>query len=288
VPPGLAPEFADLIATAGEPALRLVHDPVLAGEAYRLRIDATGAVAAYATPAGARHALRTLRQLVRATGGMLPALAISDAPAVPVRGIMLDCARDRIPTIAELEDIVDLVAALKGNHLQLYTEHNFAYAGHETVWRDADPLTPDELRRLDAHCRSRGVVLAANQNCFGHFERWFAHPAYAHLAEWSDPAARPGPQSLNPTDPRSLALVRDLLDQLLPCFASELVNIGCDETQDVGQGRSRAAVAARGYAAVYGEHVGAVCRHCLDRGRQPLFWADVDSINSCRVPRPVP
>ena len=34
------------------------------------------------------------------------------------------------------------LAEWKINQVFLYTEHTFAYEGHETVWKDADPLTP--------------------------------------------------------------------------------------------------------------------------------------------------
>ena len=54
---------------------------------------------------------------------------------------MLDVARDRVPTIETLFALVDRLAGWKLNQLQLYMEHTFAYAGHEEVWRHADPYT---------------------------------------------------------------------------------------------------------------------------------------------------
>src|SRR5262249_14644528 len=160
------------------------------------------------------------------------------------------------------------------NHLQLYTEHTFAYEGHDEVWADFSPVTPAEARELDEYSGKRGVRLAANQNCFGHLHRWLRLQKYAHLAEthgdwvfmeWP----RSGPFSLCPIEPGSIELVRDMLGQLLPCFTTPLVNIGCDETFDVGQGRSREAVAARGpggSAAVYFDFVREVARIAHSHG----------------------
>lgn len=254
-------------------------------EAYALVIsDALPAVRIAArTTAALRHALHTLAQLLKTQDDALPALRIEDEPAFAVRGVMLDVSRDRVPTMDELTHLVDRLASWKINHLQLYTEHTFAYAGHEAVWRNASPLTPAEVRRLDRHCRSRGITLAANQNCLGHLEHWFAEPRYAELAEiapgqdwdFGGIITKTGPFSLCPTDPRSLELVQDLLDQLLPCFSSPWVNIGCDEAYDVGQGRSRSAVAERGRAAVYLDHVRAVCALAARHGKRPQFWADI-------------
>lgn len=287
--PGCAAERVDTAA-----------DLAFAGpEAYRLRI--TSAVQAPVliearSDAGVRHARATLDQLVRQYAESLPCMEIEDGPALASRGFMLDVSRDRVPTMARLFEIVDLLASLKYNHLQLYTEHTFAYEGHEDVWRDASPITPAEVRELDVYCRQRGIELAANQNCFGHLSTWLRLPRYAHLAEthgeWyfevpgysgdSSRIRRTGPFSLCPTDPASLEFIEGLLDQLLPCFSSPLVNIGCDETFDVGFGRSAQAVRERGIggggdgrAAVYFDFVRAVAAIARRHGKRPMFWADI-------------
>jgi hypothetical protein len=240
-----------------------------------------------ATALGATNALRTLAQLLARHPDALPAMEIDDEPSFAVRGVMLDVSRTRVPTMESLREAVDLFASLKVNHLQLYTEHAFAYAGHEEVWRDASPVTPDEARDLDAYCRARGVELAANQNCFGHLARWLRLPRYNALAEIEGDNEwrfleypRRGPFSLCPVLPGSIGFVRDLLGQLCPCFASPLVNIGCDETFDVGFGRSALEVARRGggeagRVSLYVEFVNRVCQVAHALGRRPMFWADI-------------
>jgi hexosaminidase len=180
----------------------------------------------------------------------------------------------------QLFETVDVLSSLKVNHLQLYTEHTFAYAGHEEVWHGCSPVTPDEVRQLDHYCEQRGVELAANQNCFGHLARWLKLPRYAHLAETHGDfpflgQMRRGPFSLCPIAPGSIALVDDLLSQLLPCFRSKRVNVGCDETFDVGFGRSREAVELHGRAAVYFKYVAKVAKIAERLGKWPMFWADM-------------
>ncbi len=228
---------------------------------------------------GVRWALLTLRQIFEQAPLKHPDLLVADAPAFANRGVMLDVSRDRVPRQEELLKIVDILATLKYNHLQLYTEHTFAYAGHETVWKDASPITPQEIRELDDYCRTNGITLAANQNCFGHMARWLKHPRYASLAEthgnwyWNGKQF-PGPFSLCPGDPGSLDLIKDLLSQLLPNFSSKIINIGCDEALDVGQGRSKDAVAKRG-AEVYFDFVRKVSDEVARAGFKPQFWADI-------------
>ncbi len=254
-------------------------------EFYRLRLareeSGQGQILIAATDeAGERHAERTVGQLARQYGDVLPCLEIEDQPALSARGVMLDVSRDRVPTGSELRDIVETLAALKINHFQLYTEHTFAYRGHEEAWMGWSPITGEEVRVLDAECEEEGIELAANQNCFGHLASWLRHPKYAHLAEtqgeWVfDVWPRSGPFSLCPVDPKSLELVEDLLGQLLPNFTSRLVNIGCDETYDVGFGRSKAEVEERGRAAVYLEFVAKIAAVARRHGKRSMFWADI-------------
>jgi hypothetical protein len=229
---------------------------------------------------GVRLALATLRQLAKVHGRSLPKHIIEDAPAFETRGVMLDVSRDRIPTMVEFRSIIEVLAQLKFNHLQLYTEHTFAYPGHEVVWQGWSPLTADEVRRLDQWCADAGIELAANQNCFGHMVPWLKHERYKHLAEthgdWMfDIWPRSGPFSLCPTDPASMHFVEGLLDELLPCFRSPWVNIGCDETYDIAFGRSKAQVEARGRAAVYMEFVNKIAAAVRARGKHAQFWGDI-------------
>jgi hypothetical protein len=276
-------------------AVDLEHD--LPPEAYRLWIERGDDGLAEISIGiggrkGERHAIATLRQLLAQYPADLPCLEIEDFPTFATRGVMLDVSRDKIPTMAQLRAAIDLFASLKLNHLQLYTEHTFAYAGHDEVWRDWSPITPAEARELDVYCAARGIELAANQNCFGHLSSWLKKPAYQHLAEiegdnpwYFHQWERRGPFSLCPIEPRSEAFVNDLLGQLLPRFHSPLVNIGCDETFDVGWGRSRAEVErragvgdggkARAQADLYFEFVQKIARACEKHGKRPMMWADI-------------
>ena len=200
-----------------------------------------------------------------------------------VRSYMLDISRDKVPTMGTLRLIVDLLAKFGYNQFQLYTEHTFAYSRHKGVWEHASPLTPSEVRALDAYCAMNGIELVANQNSFGHLERWLTKPEYNHLAELPQGGAplpwggfKKDPTTLCPTDPRSLEFLDGLYDELLPNFESKLFNIGCDETFDLlGEGRSAAQVKEKGEGRVYLEFLKQVADLARKHGRRPMFWGDV-------------
>jgi hypothetical protein len=183
---------------------------------------------------------------------------------------MLDISRDKVPTLAMLRGLADLLASFQYNQLQLYVEHTFAYQGHEGVWGEASAISGGEIRELDVYCRERGIELVPNQNSFGHMERWLKHDAYAHLAE--DVERR---LTLCPVDPGSIALMRDLYGQLLPNFSSKLFNIGCDETWELGEGRSRAACEKLGKGRVYLDYLLKLFEIVRGHGKTPMFWGDI-------------
>ncbi|MER3452256.1 MAG: glycoside hydrolase, partial [Acidimicrobiia bacterium] len=165
--------------------------------------------------AGLRYALALLAQIRSQWPRGLPALEVDDHPDMARRAFLLDVSRDRVPTRETLERLVGLLALARYNELQLYTEHTFAYRDHEEVWRDASPLTPEDVRWLDAHCTAAGIELVPNQNCFGHMQRWLRHPTYRWRAECPDGAeVIPGlvapPSVLAPTSANA-AFVLDLL-----------------------------------------------------------------------------
>jgi hypothetical protein len=255
------------------------RDASLPVQGFAIDIDARGVRIGHADADGLRYAEACLAQIREQAPRDLPGLRLRDHPDFPVRGLMLDVSRDRVPTRETLARLVDLLAACRMNQLQLYTEHAFAYRDHETVWRDASPITPDDARWLDAECRARGIELVPNQNCFGHLGRWLAHARYRERAEAPDGWQREGfarraPGVLAPTDDNAgfaLALVRELC----ACFASRRVNIGCDETFELGLGRSRAEVAARGRSRVYLDHLKRLLGPLLAEGREVLFWGDI-------------
>jgi len=232
------------------------------------------------TPAAIFYAVTTLIQLLDQYHTTLPAMRILDWPDFPNRGVMLDISRDKVPTMETLYGLVDMLASWKINQLQLYTEHTFAYQKHPVVWAEASPLTGADILVLDAYCRERSIELVPNQNTFGHMRRWLVHEKYRPLAECPDGCDTAWghfdePFSLCPGDPRSIELVQDMLDELLPHFQSRQVNVGCDETVDLGNGRSREVVAQKGAGRVYLDFLHKIRREVRIRDRTMQFWGDI-------------
>ncbi len=248
-------------------------------QGYRLIVSPSRISFVAATNQGLFYAFQTFRQLLREQNPF-ECVVIEDEPDFENRAFMLDISRDRVPKMETLKKLVDLLSELKYNQLQLYMEHTFAYEGHEAVWKDYSPLTHEEVLELDEYCKEHFIELVPNQNCFGHLEKWLSHDEYRHLAEcpegfvfpWGTPS---GPFSLSPAVPEALKFIESLLDELLPHFSSSKVNVGADETFDLGLGRSKELCERLGKGKVYLGFLldlyGIVKRH----GRTMMFWGDI-------------
>jgi len=241
-------------------------------QGYILEIGKRGVRIIGHDEAGLFYGMMTLCQILRqySLSGELPFLRIEDWPDFPNRGVLLDISRDKVPEMETLYTLVDQLAEMKYNQVQLYTEHTFAYRDHPIVWQDASPMTPVQIRNLDAFCRERYIDLVPNQNSFGHRERWLKFPEYRHLAEMPE-----GGMDLCAVDPASVEHLKGLYADLLPNFSSDFFNVGCDETWSLGKGRSKAEVDARGVGRVYLEFLLKIHDLVTAQGRKMMFWGDI-------------
>lgn len=233
-------ELGEQLTVPGIVSTRI--DETLPAEGYELHIEDGAVDIVAADDAGLFYARATLEQLGRLHDGSVPTGTIRDHPDLPVRAVMLDVSRDKVPTMETLRDLIDRLASWKVNQVQLYSEHTYAYRNHPDVHAHASPFTAEEIRELDRFCLDRHVELVPNQNCLGHMNRWLLHPRYRSLAIAPDGFVDPyglghEAMTIDPSNPGSLTLVRELLGELLPLFSSRRVNIGLDETWELPRER---------------------------------------------------
>ena len=252
-------------------------------EAYSLKLENDQIILKAESPAGVFRGLSNVFQVFqfRETGTQIPGFVIEDAPSLNRRGFMLDISRCKVPTMEELFRLIDLLALIGYNELQLYIEHTFRFKEHETVWKDASPLSAEEIQQIDRYCTERFIELVPNLNSFGHFERWLCHEPYKHMAECPDGFIREEPYmkrdhgtTLKP-DHESLNFIDSLYSEYLPNFSSKSFNVGLDEPWELGQGWSRQEVEQTSKGAVYLRHLEGIRALVEKHGKNMQFWSDV-------------
>ena len=260
----------------GPAAVRIRRDAAILGnEAYRLTIALTGIEVLASAGAGAYYAVQTLRELLAIHGRTLPACRIEDSPDFIRRGVYLDCSRGKVPRVKTLKALVERLARWKINELQLYVENVFTWRRHPAIGRGCSPLAPGEILDVQDHCRRHHVRLVGSLASFGHVDKILALPRYTHLGEMPGFRGLPGGMTLCPGDPGSIRLVEELYEEFVPLFDAKDFNACCDETWELGKGRSKRRTERIGLGRVYLEFLKKVHRLCARHGKRMNAWADI-------------
>lgn len=253
------------------------------GDGYRLIVRPGEVLVQGRTAGGCFHALQTLEQLVGESAGEVPCGVIRDWPDYPVRGLLLDVTRGRVPTLRTMKQHVAQLARLKINQLQLYIEHAFVFSFDSGICGADEGLTHDEIRELDAWCRDRFITLVPAVASPGHMGRILSMPRYRHLAEVEATQAwesAPWPQrlrglTLDTANPEAWRLMESMWTDILAAFSSSVVNICGDEPWDLGEGKNKERCLRDGKADPYLGHLRRLQDLCAARGRSTQFWGDV-------------
>ncbi len=258
--------------------LKAVRDASIASQGYRLSIRPSGIQLRVSDQRGLDYGLLTLTQLLRqyaneAKGAIaLPCMEITDAPDFEHRGFMLDISRGRVPKLETLFALVDLLRVLKYNHFQLYIEHTYAFKKHPLLGKGHSPISAVELKKLDKYCRANGIEFAPNLQSFGHAAHILKHKKYHHLAE----SEFRGGWTLSPVESGTYKLLEELYKDFLPNFSHRpYFNVGCDETWDLGRGKSKPLTEKIGLGRVYLGHLLKVHKLVRKHGRRMMFWGDI-------------
>lgn len=254
-------------------------------QGYRLVVNPGQIVVEYSDFQGLFYALTTVKQMAKQTSNKVPCVKIEDAPDMKTRGAMLDISRGKVPTLETLYGMVDFISSLKYNHLELYIEgFSFAYPSFTNLWEKTEtPITPEEIRKLDAYCKGRYIDLVPNQNSLGHMAAWLATDEYKDLAECPDGYKFLGlidmKTTLSPTNPKSLELVTKMADDLLPNFTSEKFNINLDEPFELGKNKDRPITDKKEIAKIYLDYAKKLNEYVKSKGKKMMIWGDVVSMN---------
>jgi len=268
-------------------SVRILLNPEFRNGEYHLEITGAGVRLEAASLEAAFHGVQTLHQVAQQSPkGKLRHVTIRDWPDFPLRGLYYDVARGRVPNLDSLKRQADWLARYKLNHLQYYIEHTFAFRRHPDIGRNCGRLTPEEILEIDAYCAERHIEFTPSLASFGHMSRILEPPQYHHLAEDRGRGEFEVPESelpyflrkcwtIVPGLAESYQFLDSLWEEFLPLFRSNLFNVCCDETYDLGCGQSHKACQQRGKGRVYLDHLLRLSKMAAHHGRKMMFWGDI-------------
>ncbi len=258
-----------------------IHRTDSNGEEYRLEITAAG-VRLAGGRRGIFWGIQTLRQISRQCGNTWPGMTVLDKPYFPVRGFFHDITRGKVPTLSTLKGLADRLSFYKINQMQLYVEHTFAFRNFSEAWTGKDPLTAEDILELDGYCRGRNIELVPSLATFGHLYEILSTKTWSRYCELETDGPSPfswynrmAHHTLDVSNPESFRMVKDMLDQYIPLFSSGTFNIGCDETFDLGCGKSAEFVRKIGKDQAYLSFLRQLVSYVQSKGKKVQFWGDI-------------
>lgn len=266
----------------GEGGIVLRLDTALPENTSAISVTQTGVTLAAGSDEALCNGVQTLRQMARRYGALWPCMEIEDTPDLANRGYYLDIARGRVPTLQTLKEYADLLCLCKINEWQLYVEHTYLFRGLSEAWRDDTPLTAEDIMELDAYCAARHIELVPSLATFGHMYKVLSTKTCCAFCELDDAERQPfsylyagAHHTLNVSNPGTIGFIEGLISEYMQLFTSKKFNICCDETYDLGKGRSLKLAEEKGERGLYMEHVRTLCQFLVDSGRTPMFWGDI-------------
>jgi hexosaminidase len=279
------------VAGAG---IRLLLDPELGAEAYRLEVTDAVVISAGGA-AGAFYAAQTLLQLMgpaalrqapvaTVQAWPVPRVSVEDKPRFGYRGTMLDVARHFMPKDNVLR-FIEVMAMHKLNVLHLHLTddqgwriqiNRYPKLTETGAWRQESSLgswragvfdgrphggfySQDDLREIVAFAADRHITVIPEIDVPGHSQAAIA--AYPELGTGDGPVEVWTRWGINETvlevSETSLEFYRNVLDEVVQIFPSPWISLGGDEvplTQWQASPQAQAKAAEVGLADVSGLH----------------------------------
>ena len=233
-------------------------------EGYRIRVNKKSIVIEGQTPNGIFYGIQTLRKslplISKSESVLFPAVVINDAPRFPYRGMHLDTSRHFFP-VDFVKEYIDMLALHNMNkfHWHLTDDQGWrieikkyplltsvgsirktTVVGHNLGFYDGVPhtgfYTQDQARDIVEYARQRYITVIPEIDMPGHM--------LGALAAYPEVGCTGGPYEvcgvwgvlddiLCAGNPNTLQFCKDVLDEIIQIFPSELIHIGGDEAPRV-------------------------------------------------------
>ncbi len=182
-------------------------------------------------------------------------------------GIMLDCSRNGVMKVSAVKRMINCMAKMGYNTLELYLEDTYEVEGEPYFGIYRGRYTINELKEIDDYAQKHGIELIPCIQTLAHFTNLVKLPQYGEIVDCYD--------ILLIDDERTYELIEKIFSTLQKAFTSRLVNIGMDEAHYVGLGKY---LKLHGYVDSFElllRHLNRVVEIAEKYGFTPHMWSDM-------------
>lgn len=182
-------------------------------------------------------------------------------------GVMVDCSRNAVMTVAELKRFITLMAKMGYNQVQLYMEETYEVDNEKCFGYLRGRYSKKELRGLDDFSFSLGVELVPCIQTLAHMNAAVRWPVYAAITDIDD--------ILLVGEERTYTLIDNMFATLRSCFRTDKIHIGMDEAHNLGRGKYLDRNGLCDRSEILLGHLKRVCELTDKYGFKPMMWSDM-------------
>ncbi|KAK9899281.1 glycoside hydrolase family 20 protein [Cystobasidium minutum MCA 4210] len=268
-------------------------------ESYTLEISLESPVAnlTASTALGLLRGLQTFTQLVYTTSGDQATryirnapISIQDEPAYPVRGLLLDTARNYYP-VKDIKRTLNAMSYAKMNYFHWHITDSQSWPlvvpslpelSANAAYYPSQVYDLKAVKDVIAHANAIGIEVMLEIDTPGHTASIaYSYPDLVACTKdpWTVVAAEPNPGQLKPTSDKAIELVKTVYSDVIKAIPGKLFGTGGDEinlacfendtsVQDVLQAKGQTIIQA------ISNFVNETQKPVRDAGRTPVIWED--------------
>ncbi|CAO0791616.1 unnamed protein product [Mucor circinelloides] len=191
----------------------------------------------------------------------------SEKAQFDTQGVMVDCSRGGVLRPKTVYFLLNNMALMGLNMLQLYTEDTYEMDGEPMFGYLRGKYTARELSLIDDYAFDLGIEVMPCIQTLGHMGQVLQWQQYAYL--------RDNTEVLLAESEPTYDFIEKMIQTATRPFRSKRIHIGMDEAHGVGEGRYRQMFGYKDSTQLFLEHLQRVNEICLRNDVQPMIWSDM-------------
>lgn len=192
---------------------------------------------------------------------------ISEDPNFEMSGVMLDASRNAVPTVTELEKLLQKMAIMGLNTLMLYTEDTYEVKEHPYFGYMRGRYTIEELKACDNYANKLGIEMIPCIQTLGHLREALKWNYASEFRDTDD--------ILLVDEPKTYEFLENCIKAVSEAFNTKRIHIGMDETFQLGLGRYLENHGYVNHIEIMNRHIQKVVAITEKYGYKPMIWSDM-------------
>ncbi|WP_260871784.1 beta-N-acetylhexosaminidase [Bacillus sp. X1(2014)] len=192
---------------------------------------------------------------------------ITENPQFNMSGVMLDASRNAVPTVADVEKLLQHMAVMGLDTLMLYTEDTYEVKEYPYFGYMRGRYTFEELKACDEYAAKLGIDMIPCIQTLGHLREALKWNYASGFKDTDD--------ILLVDEPQTYEFLESCLKAASEPFRTKRIHIGMDETFQLGLGKYLEKHGYENHIDLMNRHLQKVVSITDKLGLKPMIWSDM-------------